>query len=99
MSSATRLCGVVDQAAARAAEFVVEHDLGSERGEACAQADAKVVERAGAVAFESENVFEGPEDRFDPLSDRSEMRPVGRGVTVGLWGDLRRRPQRRGWRG
>jgi hypothetical protein len=32
------------------------------------------VEGAGVVAFESEAVFEGPEDRLDALADRCEVR-------------------------
>ena len=34
------------------------------------------VEGAGAVAFEGEQVFAGPEDRLDPLPDRCEVRAV-----------------------
>ena len=35
------------------------------------------MEGSGAVAFEGEEVFAGVEDRFDPLSDWREVRPVG----------------------
>jgi len=69
--------------------LVVEHDRGRERGESRAQPDAKVVEGARAVALEGEDVFAGPEDRFDPLADRREVRLMGRGVlTVAVRGDL-----------
>ena len=75
MTSATRLCDVAGEATAGAAELVVERHGGSERGEAGTQADAEVVEGAGAVAFEREDVLAGSEDRFDPLADRREVRP------------------------
>ena len=78
MTSAAWLCGVGDEAAAGAAEFVVEHDRGGEGGEAGAQADAEVSVCAGAVALEREDVLEGPEDRLDPLADRRQMRPAAR---------------------
>jgi hypothetical protein len=35
-------------------------------------------ERAGAVAFEAQEVFAGPEDRLDALTDRREMRAPAR---------------------
>jgi hypothetical protein len=51
-------------------------------GESCGEgeqpqgdAGADAGERAPAVGFECELSFAGPEDRFDPLADRSE-RPV-----------------------
>jgi hypothetical protein len=72
--SATRLCGVGDERTAWAVELVVERDGGGECGESRAEADAEVGEGACAVAFEGEDVFEGPEDRFDPLADRREVR-------------------------
>src|SRR5919109_5318748 len=74
MSSATRLCRVGGEAAGREAELVVEHDGGGERGEAGAQADAKVGEGSGAVALEGEDVLAGLEDRFNPLADRGQVR-------------------------
>src|ERR1700736_6073667 len=74
MTCATGLCGVVDEGTAGTAELVVEHDGGGERGEPGAQAGAEVVEGASAVAFEGEDVLGSPEDRFDSLSDRREVR-------------------------
>src|ERR1041385_6940940 len=99
MSSSTVSGGVLDQGAAGEPETVVQRDGGGEREEAADQAGAQAVKGASAVAFEREDVFEGPVDRLDALANRGEMRLVGRGVTVGLWGDLRCRPQRRGCRG
>src|SRR6266545_3151154 len=100
MSSAMRSGGVSDEAAAGAAELVVEHDGGGECGEASAEADAEVSQGARAVAFQGEDVLEGPEDRLDPLADRREMRLVC--VVVGAGGlrrDQRCGPERRGGRG
>src|SRR5512143_667965 len=74
MSSAAGLGGVAGEAAAGAAEVVVEHDGCGERGESCAEAHAEVGEGAGAVAFEGEDVFAGVEDRFDSLADRRQVR-------------------------
>jgi hypothetical protein len=41
------------------------------------------VEAAGAVAFESETVFEGPEDRFDALADPGQRGSAGVLVAAG----------------
>ena len=67
---------VVGEGAGWSAEAVVEADRGGEREEALADSGAEAVQGAGAVAFEGEEVFAGPEDRLDPLSDRSEVRAV-----------------------
>src|ERR1039458_5060456 len=96
MSSATGLCGVVDEGAGGAAELVVEHHGGSEGGESGAEACAEVREGSGAVSLECEDVLAGPEDRFDPLADRREVRVVGFAGRAGVWGDQRRRPRYRG---
>src|SRR3954467_5708117 len=80
MSCATGSGGVAGQRAAGAAESVVEGDGGGQRGEAAGEADAQLVQFAGAVAFEAENVFGGPEDRLDPLADRGQVRPSSRFV-------------------
>src|SRR5262249_22827597 len=84
---------VVDQGAARTPEPVVERDACGQRQEARSDANAQVVQGAGAVALEGEDVLAGPEDRLDPLADRSEVnsvvglisasRPHDRGVEVG----------------
>jgi hypothetical protein len=79
--------------------LVVEHDCGGERGEAGEEAYAEVSECASAVALEREDVFAGPEDRFDPLADRREVRVIALVlVAAGLRGDQRCRSQCRGGR-
>src|SRR3954465_6674117 len=74
MSRVTGSGRVAGQRTAGASESVVEGDGCGECGEAAGQADAQLVQLAGAVAFEAEDVFGGPEDRLDPLSDRSQVR-------------------------
>src|SRR5215207_9045781 len=74
MSSSTGSGGVVGEGAWWSAESVVEADGGGEGEEAAADAGSQAVEGAGAVPFEGEQVFAGVEDRFDPLSDRREVR-------------------------
>src|SRR5437660_2210867 len=76
MVDSTSLGDVVDECAAWAAELVVEVDAGGEAEEALQDPFAQAGEGAGAVAFEGEQVFAGPEDRFDPLSNRGEVRPL-----------------------
>src|SRR5271156_4078061 len=73
MSSATVLCGVGGEGSAGAAEAVVECDGGGERGEAGEQPHAKVLQGAGAVTLQGEDVLAGLEDRLDPLADWREM--------------------------
>jgi hypothetical protein len=70
------LGAVVDEGTAVASELVVEGDRGGEAAEAGEDAFSEPGEGAGAVAFEGEEVFAGPEDRLDPLSDRREVRPL-----------------------
>ena len=55
----------------------------------------EAVEGAGAVAFEGEEVFAGPEDRLDPLTDRRQVRAVGRVRLCGGAGRSWRRVRRR----
>src|SRR5215213_4076377 len=74
MNCSTRSGAVVDERAAGAAEVVVERDAGGECQEALADAGSEAVQGAGAVAFEGQEVFEGPEDRLDALSDRGQVR-------------------------
>ena len=76
MSSSTGSGRVVDESAWWSAEAVVERDRGGECKEALADAGAEAVEGSGAVAFEGEQVFAGVEDRFDPLADGREVRPM-----------------------
>src|SRR4051812_1042167 len=74
---AVGLGGVGDEAAAGSAEGVVEPDAGRERQEPCGDAGAEVVQRAGAVAFERQKVFAGPEDALDALADARQVKVVG----------------------
>ena len=67
---------IVDEFAAGAAEFVVENDARCEAEGALEDAFFDAVERAGAVAFEGEQVFAGLEDRLDPLPDRGDGWPL-----------------------
>src|SRR5215208_8239549 len=87
--STSRLGDVVSERAAGATEPVVEVDAGGEREDALEHAGAQVVQRAGAVAFEAEQVLGGPEDRVDALADGRDARAV-----VGLVGS--RRPHQDG---
>jgi len=70
MSDSTRLGDVVDEGTAGASELVVEGDGCGEAAEAGEDAFSETGECAGAVAFEREQVFAGPEDRFGIPSDR-----------------------------
>src|SRR5256712_3077464 len=82
MVSATGLGGVAGEAAGWAAEAMVERDRGGERCESGGEADAKVLECAGAVTFEGEDVLAGLEDRLDPLADRREVWAAARFVSA-----------------
>src|SRR5260370_30445668 len=77
MVDSARLGAVVDEGSAWSSELVVEGDRGGEAAEAGEYAFAESCEGACAVAFEGEEVFAGPEDRFDPLADRREVQTVG----------------------
>src|ERR1700694_396176 len=76
VDSALGLGAVVDEGSAGAAELVVEGDACGEAEEALKDAFANAAEGAGAVAFEGEQVFAGPEDRFDALADGGEVGAV-----------------------
>src|SRR6266496_4663995 len=76
MVDSTRLGDIVDERAAGSVELVVEGDAGGEAEEALQDPFAEAGEGAGAVAFEGEQVFAGPEDRFDALADRGEVRSL-----------------------
>src|SRR5574338_453688 len=73
MSSSTGSGDVVDEGAWWSAEAVVEADRCCECEEAHSDPGAEAVERAGAVAFEGEQVFAGLEDRLDSLPDWGEV--------------------------
>jgi len=53
---------------------VVQPDAGGQCEEFGGDPGAEAVEAAGVVAFEAEAAFEGPEDAFDALSDRRDVR-------------------------
>src|SRR5215204_1409161 len=72
------LGGEVCERAGWPAEPVVEVDAGGECEQSLRDPGAEVSQGAGAVAFEAEEVFAGPEDRLDPLADRGELRPCRR---------------------
>ena len=76
MVDSARLGAVVDECTAWASELVVEGDGGGEGAEAGEDAFSEAGEGAGAVAFEGEQVFAGPEDALDALADRREVRAV-----------------------
>src|SRR4029453_16650631 len=82
MSDSTGSGDVVDECAAWAAELVVEGDAGGEGEEALEDAFSDAGEGAGAVAFECEQVFAGPEDRLDALPDRGEVWAVPRFISA-----------------
>src|SRR5580704_10011931 len=79
MIDSTHSGDVVDECAAGSAELVVEADGGCEGEEALEDAFSEAWEAAGAVAFEGEEVFAGPEDGFDPLPDWGEVKAVAGG--------------------
>jgi len=54
--------------------LVVEGDGGGEGEKAAGDAGAQAVQGACAVAFEGEDVFGCPEEAFDALADRREVR-------------------------
>src|ERR1019366_3868501 len=71
--SAVGLASEVSKGAAGTPEVVVEPGAGGEREELGRDPGTEAVQGSG-VAFEFELVFESPEDRFDALADRCEMR-------------------------
>lgn len=84
MSSSTVLGGEVSDRAGWPAGLVVERDRGGQGKEPVGDPGAQGVEGPGAVAFAGEDVFAGPEDALDPLSDRREMRVLS-GLVLASW--------------
>jgi len=76
MVDSARSGAVVDEGAAGTAELVVERDGCGEADHALQDAFSQAGEGACAVAFEGEDVFAGPEDAFDALTNRCEMRTL-----------------------
>ena len=58
---------------------LVVPDGGGEGEESLQDADGDAGGGAPAVAFEAELGFEGPEDRFDDLAERPQVRPARSG--------------------
>src|SRR5215213_8967900 len=81
--SALGLGGEVSDGAWWASEPVVEVDAGGEGEQALSDAGAEDAEGAGAVVFEAEEVFAGPEDRLDLLPDRRQVQVAVRFVFAG----------------
>src|SRR3954454_13005862 len=63
------LRAVAGEAAAGVAELVVEQDAGGQAQQPAADPGAEALEGAGAVLFQTELVFQAPEDALDPLPD------------------------------
>src|SRR5580658_7655130 len=83
MVDSARLGAVVDEFTAGASELMVEGDRGGEAAEPGDDPFAQALQGPGTVTLEREDVFRGPDDRFDALADRREMRWLGRcAVTV-----------------
>src|SRR5215208_860188 len=72
--SALGLGGEVGDGAWWASEPVVEVDAGGECEQALRDPGAEVAQGAGAMSFEAQEVFAGPEDRLDPLAQGRQMR-------------------------
>src|ERR1019366_332076 len=89
MVDSARLGAVVDECSAGSSELVVERDACGETAEAGDDTFAQAVEGAGAVAFEGEEVFAGPEDALDALADRREVR-TSAGLVFAARSDKRR---------
>src|ERR1700721_2991198 len=89
MVDSARLGAVVDKGTAVASELVVESDRGGEATETLQDPFAQALEGSGAVAFEGQDVFTGPEDRFDPLTDRRQVRSVAGFVSASRTQDRR----------
>jgi len=76
MVDSARLGAVVDKSTAWASELMVERDRCGVAAEPREDAFTQTGEGTGAVSFEGEELFAGPEDRFDSLADRREVRSV-----------------------
>src|SRR4051795_12984944 len=81
IDSTVRSDGQCSERAGWLTEPVVERDAGCERKQFAGDASAQTDQRAGAVVFEAEAVFERPENRLDALRDAGQMQAV-----VGLGG-------------
>src|SRR5665811_1589009 len=68
--------------AARSPELVVEPDAGREGQDPGSDAGAQALGSARAVAFEAQDVLEGPKDRLDALADPAQARPRVLGLVL-----------------
>src|SRR6266567_475452 len=80
-----RLMGVGGQRASVETEPLVEVDAGAEGEDAGGDAGEQAGWCPAAVAFELELVFEGVEDRLDPLSDPADRRLGAVGLVLSAW--------------
>src|SRR5829696_2212458 len=61
----------------RGVELPVEPDRGGQGQQPLSDPDPGAVDGVGAVAFQAELVFEGVDDRFDPLADAAQVAEPG----------------------
>jgi len=78
MIDSTPLPVVVDQGPAGTTQLVVEADAGGQTHKALQNPFLEAFESASSVTLQGEDVFAGPEDRFDALPDGSQMRTFSR---------------------
>src|SRR5215213_1155121 len=76
----------------RGAELPVEPDRGGQGGQPLGDAGPQAVDGVGAVAFQAELVFEGVEDRLDPLADPAQVAEPVRLITAVRAGQPRVHP-------
>src|SRR3990170_1832397 len=79
---------VIDDGPAGTTKFVVEADASSESQESHGDAHGQIVRGPGSVPLQAEEVFAGPEHRFDTLPDRSQMWSCLRLVLAGRPGEI-----------
>ena len=73
IDSAVWLDGEVGEGACWSAEVVVQPDAGGQGEEFGGDAGTDAVHGAGVVTFETEAIFERPEDALDALADRHDV--------------------------
>lgn len=78
---------VIDERPAGTTELVVEADTGRQAQKALQNPLREASHTTGAMAFQGEDVLEGPEDGLDPLAKGGEMRPLS-WLVFSLWTDV-----------